>query len=262
MALLLKNNFQIVSLVLVFLTSFLSASGEETGMLTVRSEPDGLAVWVDSLETGQTPVDSLRLPCGTHTIRVKHPDPGAWMAEDWQRTVRVRPDSLMVETIRFPKPVWVSSRPEHARLFVRDQFVGLTPRHVLCPDSGLALRFEKSGYASSSCFLPSAQDPSVHVTLDPLPDYTLHHSDTPVFRSRNLWITFLLSVSSGIAGYVFKSLAEQSYDKYLEAGHPDTMNRYFDRATLYDRISGACYVVCEVNFGLVIYFSIRGAHSH
>lgn len=256
-----KSKSWLVCAVLLLLPCGLSASEEERGLVAVHSDIEGLTVWVDSVQAGRTPIDSLSLAAGIHHIRVRHPDPLSWMAKDREETVRIVQDSSIQIHCRFPKPVWVSSDPEHAQLSVQGRRIGLTPGYVLCPDSGLTLRFEKQGYQSRTFFLEQDPAPSIHVPMTPLPDFKIHSQDESLFRSRPVWVTFLLSFSSGIAGYVFKTLAEQSYNRYQEAAHPDAMNRHFDRATLYDQISGACYVTCEVNFGLAIYFSIRGARS-
>jgi hypothetical protein len=248
----------IILLFLIHPQTALPVSEEGSGRLSVLSEIPGLTVWVDSMAVGQTPIDSLPLPSGPHTLRVKHPDPQSWMARDWEKIIQIRSGEMITEAVRFPKAVWISSDPAHVQLFIHDQPDGLTPRYVLCPDTGLTLRFDNPGFQSRQLFL-NPDGPVLHVTLTPVPDFAYQAKDESVFQSGKIWAAGLISLSTGIAGYVFKHLAEQSYDRYLEAGHPAEMNKYYDRAVLYDQISGGCYIACEVHFGLALYFSIRGA---
>ncbi|NQT26048.1 PEGA domain-containing protein [candidate division KSB1 bacterium] len=252
-------------IVLIFLMqpqNYLFAAQEETGMLSIHSEISGLTVWVDSIQIGQTPIDSLPLAPGLHTLRVKHPDPHSWMAKDWENSVQIHSGKITSEVVQFPKSIWISSQPEYAQLFIHNQLAGLTPRYILCPDSGLALRFEKPGFQSKYLFLNPNQGPFINITMMPIPDFKFEHQDESVFQSRKVWMTGLISLTSGIAGYVFKHLAERSYDRYLEASRPSDMNTHYDRAVFYDRISGGCYIACEVHFGLALFFSIQGTRGH
>lgn len=244
---------------LVYAPAFAQASPQGTGWLSVRSDTAGLTVRVDGAVIGHTPLDSIPFAPGTVAVQVAHPDPLSWTARDVQDTVSIHAGEVTVLDARFPHPVWVSADPPHSRLFIRGRFDGLTPRYVFCSDTGLTLRFEKTGYSSRSVFLKYGRTPAFHVTLTPLPEFNVQVQKAPEFRSGKIWAAGLVSLASGIAGYVFKHLAEQSYDRYMDAGDPDTMDRHYDRAVLYDRIAGGCYIACEVHFGLAVFFSIREA---
>lgn len=237
------------------------ASAEENGMLSIHADTAGLPVWVDSVQIGQTPIDSFPISPGQYTVRVAHPDPWTWTAGDWQKSVTIKEKDCMCEVVRFQEPIWISSQPEHSQIYIRNRFAGVAPRTLLCPDSGMTLRFEKPGFQSKSLYIQPGQGPSVRVSMIPVSDPNIHKQDEPVFRSRKIVVTGLIFLTSGIAGYAFKHLAEKSYDRYLEASQPAGMDRHYKRAVLFDRISGGCYIVCEVHFGLALFFTVREARS-
>lgn len=72
------------------------------------------------------------------------------------------------------------------------------------------------------------------------------------------WFQFgVISLVSGITGYVLKDRADEAYEQYRKADSIDKMNHDYARAVRYDKWSSALYIVCEVNLGVALYLGIR-----
>ncbi|MBN1782348.1 hypothetical protein JW948_14535 [bacterium] len=71
----------------------------------------------------------------------------------------------------------------------------------------------------------------------------------------------LVALGTGLAGYLMRKEADRSYDRYLNADSPAAMNRHFDRALRYDRISSGLYMICELNVCFSMWLGIRNEQT-
>ena len=72
------------------------------------------------------------------------------------------------------------------------------------------------------------------------------------------WVKIgLAALITGAAGYLFRKEADRAYASYMSADSPDSMNHYFHRAVMYDKVSSGCYIVCELNVCLAMWLSVR-----
>ena len=69
------------------------------------------------------------------------------------------------------------------------------------------------------------------------------------------WVSSVVALAAGAAGYYFKYRADRSYDKYLDTIVPKQMDSHFNDALRFDKLSTVCYVSGEVLlvFSLVIF---------
>ncbi len=75
------------------------------------------------------------------------------------------------------------------------------------------------------------------------------------------WAGGAVALAAGVAGYIMKVQADRAYDRYMDTVVPESMDRYFEEAVRYDKISGACYVFGEacLVFSLVVFIKTVGA---
>ena len=72
------------------------AEPQGIGTLSVNSQPEGAAVFLNGANVGQTPIE-IDVPSGTHRIRVVHPTDGT----DKRQNVTVKPDGASTVDIAF-----------------------------------------------------------------------------------------------------------------------------------------------------------------
>ena len=83
--------------------AFINVNGEPSlgpsGMDRVYSEPSGADIYVDGMKQGQTPVDSLIVRTGLHTLLVRLDE-----YQDWTGTVQVGQGEMkFIPTIKLHK---------------------------------------------------------------------------------------------------------------------------------------------------------------
>jgi|GEM_PF-5694094 len=198
---------------LVFLLGMIAsnANGKEVGraeraFLTVRYPAEGMAVFIDSVFAGWTPLDSLPVAKGRHEIVLRHPDPWVW------------------DSVHQPECIEMSAGEHRVVTF----FPAAKGR---VPATGKAGKFS----------------PMVGVPEKPQAS----------FGRTWKWRFGIAAALSGISALAFKQMADRSFERYSRAGHPDDMNRHFKKAELFDRISGGCYLLAELNLGAAVYSLYR-----
>ena len=89
--------------------------------------------------------------------------------------------------------------------------------------------------------------------------FTMHPRRTegpPILRQR--WAQVgIMALTSGLLAYFLRREADNAYSKYLSADRPETMNHYFNRAVLYDKVSSGLFIFCEINFSFSMWLSVR-----
>lgn len=256
-------------LIFAALVIFISVANatDSQGVLIISTEHAGLSIFVDGEQIGETPLksDSVCLNAGDHLVTVYDSGSRDWLGAAFHYSVSILADSVSLLNIDLNEHVWIVSQPSHAKLSFQDQLIGRTPMNVIRSDWGMQkLTVHKKGFLSRSLSQPPVGQRQLHVKLTPVHSQASKPAGPgagEIFKSRSVLLTGAIALGGGIAGYVFKRLAENSYDRYLVAGHPSDMDTYYDRAILFDRISGLCYVTCEINFCAALFFSIRKAGS-
>ncbi|MCH8012009.1 MAG: hypothetical protein IIA61_08705 [Candidatus Marinimicrobia bacterium] len=67
----------------------------------------------------------------------------------------------------------------------------------------------------------------------------------------------VLTVTSAYIAQKYMSKADVSYNRYLNAGTPEKMNKYFQQTEKYDHIAGYGLISFQVNFLFTVYSIIR-----
>ena len=153
--------------------------------ISLRSQPQGAAVWVGGKSAGSTPI-TLNLPEGNHEIRVK-----ADRFKAWQTRIAVvanQPQEL--EVIRLEPAdgkLSVKTKPAGANVMVDKTFAGQTPLNLaLTADRTHRIQISKAGYqkAQRTVNLQSEESKTLNITLKPklgVINFAVNPSDAELF---------------------------------------------------------------------------------
>ncbi len=249
-----------------------TAAAAPTGTLRVETVPSGLRVFVDGVEVGRSPIDSLRLPVKTVLVRAVASDPRRFDPVRDAMPVTLRVGSTVTVFLDLRPSVLLRSDPEPAFVLLvgrpadlADSLLGETPLSVKPAwIEGAALRFEREAFAdtvlSGSAFLDPAQSPP-RVALRRsgiLPPRLGPASRTPLFRKR--WVEWtLVGVGAALSGaaIAFHRQGDEWYDRYLASSNVKEIPDLYDRAVRYDHYSAVSLGTGQVCFigGLLLLLS-------
>ncbi|MFC1569838.1 hypothetical protein ACFL4L_06350 [bacterium] len=160
-------------------------------------------------------------------------------------TIQSEMQKFIVDSIPTARVLWTLSLHQG-----NDSLSSLTSPH----------RFE-STYSLSD----SKDSTQMVAQSDPLGGIGKCFSMAPVQPSRpeffkKGWVKVgLVALATGVAGYMLRKEADRAYSSYISANSLESMNHYFDRAVLYDKLSSGFYIVCEFNVCFAMWMSVRSA---
>ena len=228
--------------------------------IELECDVPGLDVWLNNAFVGQTPISPMAAAPGTHTLRVSHPDPTAWLARDWERTFTLESGDRRRFVAAFPRTYWIGSDPSDAAVTLGSRSLGVTPLVLsISPDSLRFVVLKKMGYDTYRLGPDWNQASLINVRLIKTSVDLGVAKDSPRLNKRWILVGTAAALICGGIGYYFKVKADRAYDRYLSSSHPDDMNHHFSRAEHYDRLTGIFYGVGEASLGITLFFAIRGA---
>jgi len=243
-----------------------AAQQPERGFLTLRSQLQGLPVYLDEHLIGHLPLMAVPLDTGAHTLRVPHPNRLTWIDEDWIKQIQVPPgDSLMLEVV-FQVHYSIQSNPFGARAIFHGKEVGETPLWLALNAGAVdTLTLRKAGYEDYPLILTEAKGRYYSVNLTPKPGaqtgkLQAEVKEERVKRTRKLvtYSTIGVGVTSGLVTLLLKRIADHRYEQYLRSGDLHEMNRLYDSAKKFDSLAGVSFGIFQASFAFSIYLLIRG----
>jgi len=234
------------------------------GYLSVRSIPTGLAVLVDSLAAGRTPIDSLRLAPGSYLVRVLEPDLRRFDPAIDAVRIALHRDAAVSVLIDLRPSTLLRSNPEPSSIFLTgrvaeapDSLLGVTPLRVR-PSviENARLRFARAGYADTTLAGASFVGDSAAVSRVRLraaphlaPPPAPVSAGAPVYRKGWFqWTLIGLGAALSGAAVVFHHQGDDAYDRYLESSNVAEIPGLYDDAVRYDRYAAASLAVGQVCF--------------
>lgn len=262
------SSFVSFLLILSFLhVTLLPAAAQELGpgrgALNVSSAPSGLAVYVDDMLIGTTPIPGYAVAAGRHAVRVVNPNPADWDMRDWVQEVTVGPGETVAVHAVFVGVVTVVSVPFDANVYVDGVLAGTTPLRLRNLAPGLhEVAIQKRGYERMT--LPVSVSDTTRQTLKaelkPSGDAARRPPVSPAQvnprRSHDLLGAATLGtglVCGGLA-LIARHRANQAYDRYQRTGDPVELERFYQQANRNDRIAGVLIGAAQVNFLASFYF--------
>ncbi len=220
---------------------------------TLNSNPQGAQVYIDSLLIGRTPLDSQRIPPGTHVLRFVHANYRSWLAPMVTETLTVPPGAHLTRTWTFPTIYVVKSEPYGATVRYRDSSVGTTP-YILCASQKEVIALSKDGYEDEIIVL-TPEGGELFARMRSL--VRTPAGESPLVasgeKSKNLFPVFLTSgttILTGVASAYFKMKADGRYNDYRLSGDAGTL----DEVHRFDRLSGIALVTSELSLIALSYF--------
>lgn len=75
--------------------------------------------------------------------------------------------------------------------------------------------------------------------------------------ARLSWVFLGTTVITGGTSMYLKSAADDRYQRYLSAGSPEAMNRYYEEALRLDRYAATAYGTFQISFLLWVFFFLK-----
>ena len=96
---------------LIFWSGMSAQSAPDSGWMRVVTTPSGASVFVDGRLAGTSPIDSLLLPAGPHTIQIQRDSPYRWTARAIAESIDVHPGELSLVNVVVPREILVRTSP-------------------------------------------------------------------------------------------------------------------------------------------------------
>jgi hypothetical protein len=161
----------------------------------------------------------------------------------------------------------VNSIPFNATVSYQDSILGTTPIFISIPVPGATVvQIKKAGYQDYSLQL----DEKVHayqIQLQPVSEsqsavtYLKHETRQKYsFRKKLACTTLITSILSGLTTIYLREAADEQYQHYLNTGHPDQMEKFYDQSQHLDTLTGISYAVFQISFITSIYLLLFRPH--
>ncbi len=242
---------------------------QSVGYLSVESLPPGLPVLLDGKSIGRTPLHGFAVQPGRHLVVVQRSPRRSWYLPDWQKEVEIAAGDTLRLRARLPFAYLIQSEPFGAKVYRNGEFLGTTPFVFETTDTALVeLMLEKEGYEPAFAFCQPGGERRIHLVLTPQAGFQsnrdLRRDSRQSLESKHrrmAWIAAGLTLASGAAAILFKKRADHAYGRYQQTAHPERMNRYFNEARKFDRLSGVAFGVFQISFGVGFYLFLKSNPS-
>lgn len=154
---------------------------------------------------------------------------------------------------------YINSIPQNAEVYLNDVLIGMTPVHHVI-DSNIAdkkITIKLKGYAD---YIYTTDVNVINETFKLIP---LKSSNVPNIVYKNGTVVFpkklqlapiiissVVTATSAVLAYYFKSLAIDKNDEFIATGDPSLL----DKKKKYDLIGGISLAVFQLGFGALLYF--------
>ena len=238
---------------LILVCALCSASPAGDFRLTVRSDPPGAFVYLDTLLAGTTPlvVDSLE---GAVTLRLVGRASASWLAPVRVETLTVEQDTIVEYRLR--DRYYLNTVPSGAEVFRGGSLAGITPLvfgdSLLAEGTRLALR--KPGYQDLSIGRTELALGSLILPLEVLPGETPEQKSmvlgTASSRRLRLHLSGYSTLLFGLMTAYLKSRADQANQDWLRTQDP----AFLTRRNRLDQQAAVSIIATAISLGFFIYF--------
>lgn len=254
-----------ISLPLLILILSQNPSFSQYGFLKITCSIPELTVVANDSLLGYTPLPILTLKAGSYLLFITNPKRKLWLHEDWIRQIQIHAeDTTSVEPL-FNTPIHIRSIPFDAEVYLDEFYLGKTPLFFdLSKLDGELIKIKKDRYKTHTIPLRSIESLSSQVKLLPYIEQKQaniqrlsEYSNKQRQFQKMTYSLMALTICSGFATAYLKNQAELEYDRYLMAGNVQEMNRRFNNAKRFDKLSSISLGIFEASFASAFYFLIR-----
>lgn len=243
-----------------------SIASADCGYLKISFPQDSLKVYLDDTFIGKSPIEILELATGEHELRILNPKRSSWLNRDWSRKITVTKGDTTALEIQFPNYFFINSEPFDATVFANGKEIGQTPL-IFSTEKRVnnVIIIKKDGYKDYVITLTDPENRFLNVVLEKGERFQKEELHRLALKQRSRVRKNLLTYStlafgffSGTAAVYFKKRADDAYSKYMVAGSPKEMDRYFRDTEKFDKLSGLFYGLFEACFLFYVYLVFRG----
>ncbi len=237
------------------------AGGDTIGMpkdrmswLSVKSDPAGGHVFVDTSYVGITPIDSIPVQPGQHVLQCFQGDPTRWESSAVIETLQCPAGQVTERRLTFPRYLYVQTDPYGAVVQSGGKRIGATPLWIPLTDGQSTCTFVEEGFENLTAQIIS--DTLLH--LQPSTAFSnstpgtlaikLPKNDIPIYLTAGAAVVF------GTTSAYFKIKADHLNTDYSSTSDPSNLSRIHH----YDTLAGISLLLCQINvIGLAYFFFSR-----
>ena len=247
----------------IFLCSGLLGQSKPTadsvGTVSIITEPSGADLYIDSLFVGKSPLQSIALERGPHTIRAFYPSVFAWNAIVTREPLDISAGEHQEKRLVVGQVMRIQSDPPGGIVHSDGSVIGMTPLYARSPSPGaLDLIIQKEGFDSLRIPLSEIRAGFVRVQLSPKSGLggAVRPGDVLVGNgaaATDHWLTYASGATmivSGVASAYLKDRANRNFDSYLRTNSPADLSL----TKRLDREAAAALIVSQISFAILAYF--------
>ncbi|MCI0514095.1 hypothetical protein L0128_12840 [candidate division KSB1 bacterium] len=246
---------------LPFSQEFVHAQAACPAIITIDALADSLDIFLDELFWGVTPLPPRSIPPGTHLLKARPHHRTLWRRDDWTVKFQINAAESLHFTIPKLGQYWVNSTPFDASVSYQDSILGATPIFISLPLAvAPVIRITKSGYQDYTLQLDE-KIPVYQIQLQPVSESrAVMTSPLPskarpklTFRKKLARAALCTSILSGLTTIYLREAADEQYQRYLNTGDPDQMEKFYNQSRHLDTLTGISYTVFQINFVTSLY---------
>jgi hypothetical protein len=232
-------------------------STDSLNTVSIRTDPPGADLFIDSMYVGKSPVNQSGIQQGVHRIRAFAPSVFSWNATVVEDTLQIVSGQHVEKRLVLARTYNVQTEPAGGTVLLNDKPVGVTPLYFI-GSSELAgnLTIRKRGYDSLVVPFNEFKERSVRLRLRPI-DLSSNPPMNGDLRGPDLvatdhWPTYVSGITmivSGVTSAILKDKANREFDSYLLTKNPATLSN----TNRLDRGAAISLVVSQISFVVLSY---------
>lgn len=233
-------------------------AGDSLATVSIVTEPSGADVYIDSTFVGKSPLESIPVSSGSHSIKAFYPSVLAWNAVVRRDSLEVLGGEKLQKKLTMGNVLTVQSDPSGGIVTYRRSVLGSTPLylHFSSPAAG-SLLIRKPGFDSLRVPLGEVNGGLIRVQLQAMSGSNggIHAGD--VFQGDGrlasdhllAYVSGATMLVSGITSAYLKDRANHKFDLYQQTYNPADLSstRRFDHG------AAATLIVSEISFAILAY---------
>ncbi|MDP2886498.1 MAG: PEGA domain-containing protein [Ignavibacteria bacterium] len=233
-------------------------TADSVGTVRIITEPSGADLYIDSLFVGKSPLQSVALAPGSHTIRAFYPSVFAWNAIVTREPFDIFGGDHLEKRLSVGQVMRIQSDPPGGIVHSDGSVIGTTPLYARSHRSSPAdLMIRKEGFDSLRIPLSEIKAGFVRVQLSPKSGLgrAVRPADILVGNgaaATDHWLTYAsgaASIVSGVASAYLKDRANRNFDSYLRTNNPADLSS----TRRLDREAAAALIISQISFALLAY---------
>ena len=251
------QNRILLTFFLLFSFSF-AQENIDTGYLSIQLKTPGY-IYIDSEVLANQSVEKLSLKPGEYNISVYSSKSRKWNERGYENIITILPDQSINLVFENTYLYYINSDPYASNIIQNDIILGKTPAYINSSDidDSKKLVLQKNGFYNKDIFLKSDQNEYLFKLKPESIDNEIQLASQGLDNSQASWFKegfVVVSLLSSWAAFYFKREADKNYNKYLQEGNSELLNKYYNKTKRFDTYSDISISVSLASLGTYIYF--------